>query len=75
MLGGIGNLPGAMLGGVLLGLIEALGAGYIGDLTGGCARQQLPGLLRFLVLIARAGVPAVGTARRIASERRMRRDA
>ena len=33
VLGGIGNLAGAMLGGVLLGLIEALGAGYIGDLT------------------------------------------
>ena len=34
VLGGIGNVPGAMLGGVLLGLVEALGAGYIGDLTG-----------------------------------------
>ncbi|HZV66501.1 MAG TPA: branched-chain amino acid ABC transporter permease, partial [Telluria sp.] len=33
--GGIGNLAGAMLGGVLLGLIEALGAGYIGALTNG----------------------------------------
>src|SRR5512145_2649909 len=33
VLGGIGNLAGAMLGGILLGLIEALGAGYIGDLT------------------------------------------
>ncbi|MFZ3092062.1 MAG: branched-chain amino acid ABC transporter permease [Nitrospirota bacterium] len=29
VLGGIGNIPGAMLGGILLGLIEALGAGYI----------------------------------------------
>jgi len=36
VLGGIGNLPGAMLGGVLLGLVEALGAGYIGDLTDLC---------------------------------------
>jgi len=35
--GGIGNLAGAMLGGVLLGLIESLGAGYIGDLTNPCA--------------------------------------
>ena len=33
MLGGIGNLAGAMLGGILLGVIEALGAGYVGDLT------------------------------------------
>src|SRR5688500_11651139 len=36
VLGGIGNIPGAMLGGVLLGLIEALGAGYIGDITDLC---------------------------------------
>jgi branched-chain amino acid transport system permease protein len=36
VLGGIGNIPGAMLGGVLLGLVEALGAGYIGDLSDVC---------------------------------------
>ncbi|HEY2819174.1 MAG TPA: branched-chain amino acid ABC transporter permease [Casimicrobiaceae bacterium] len=36
VLGGIGNLAGAMLGGVLLGMIEALGAGYVGELTNLC---------------------------------------
>ncbi|MBX9624098.1 MAG: branched-chain amino acid ABC transporter permease [Gemmataceae bacterium] len=30
VLGGIGNIPGAVLGGVLIGLIKALGGAYIG---------------------------------------------
>ena len=29
ILGGIGNIPGAMIGGLLLGVIEALGASYL----------------------------------------------
>lgn len=29
ILGGIGNIPGAMIGGLLLGLVEALGAAYL----------------------------------------------
>ena len=36
VLGGIGNLAGAMLGGVLLGVVEALGAGYIGEIMDLC---------------------------------------
>ena len=44
VLGGIGNLAGAVLGGILMGLIEALGAGYIGDFTNVCTLDQfLPG--------------------------------
>lgn len=51
VLGGIGNLPGAMVGGVLLGLIEALGAGYIGTLTGGVFGSQYQDIFAFIVLI------------------------
>lgn len=31
ILGGIGNIPGAMLGGVLLGVVESLGSVYLGS--------------------------------------------
>jgi len=49
--GGIGNLAGAMVGGVLLGLIESLGAGYIGDLTGGVLGSNYQDIFAFIVLI------------------------
>jgi branched-chain amino acid transport system permease protein len=49
--GGIGNLAGAMLGGVLLGLIEALGAGYIGALTNNVLGSQYQDIFAFIVLI------------------------
>ena len=52
VLGGIGNLRGAMLGGLLLGLIESLGAGYIGDLTGGVFGSNYQDVFAFFVLIA-----------------------
>ncbi|MEO8858837.1 MAG: branched-chain amino acid ABC transporter permease [Burkholderiaceae bacterium] len=49
--GGIGNLAGAVVGGVLLGLIEALGSGYIGVLTGGVLGSQYSEIFAFIVLI------------------------
>ncbi len=49
--GGIGNLAGAVVGGVLLGLIEALGSGYIGTLTGGVLGSQYSDIFAFAVLI------------------------
>jgi branched-chain amino acid transport system permease protein len=52
VLGGIGNLRGAMMGGLLLGLIESLGAGYIGGLTGGVFGSNYQDVFAFMVLIA-----------------------
>jgi branched-chain amino acid transport system permease protein len=52
VLGGIGNLAGAMLGGILLGIVEALTAGYIGDLTNNVFGSNYQDVFAFLVLIA-----------------------
>ena len=51
VLGGIGNIYGAMIGGILLGVIESLGAGYIGDLTGGFLGSHYQDIFAFVVLI------------------------
>ncbi|MGZ8156036.1 MAG: branched-chain amino acid ABC transporter permease, partial [Burkholderiales bacterium] len=51
VLGGIGNIAGAMLGGLLLGLIESIVAGYIGDWTGGLLGSNYRDIFAFLVLI------------------------
>jgi branched-chain amino acid transport system permease protein len=52
VLGGIGNVAGAMLGGLLLGIIESLASGYIGTLTGGLLGSNYRDVFAFLVLIA-----------------------
>jgi branched-chain amino acid transport system permease protein len=51
VLGGIGNVAGAMLGGLALGIIESLGAGYIGVLTGGFLGSHYQDVFAFAVLI------------------------
>ncbi|GAP33626.1 branched-chain amino acid ABC transporter permease [Piscinibacter sakaiensis] len=51
VLGGIGNLAGAVVGGILLGLVEALGAGYLGQLTGGVLGSHYADIFAFIALI------------------------
>ena len=51
VLGGIGNLGGAVVGGILLGLVEAIGAGYLGDLTGGVLGSHYADIFAFIALI------------------------
>ena len=61
MLGGIGSLPGAVLGGLLLGLIEALVAGYLSS----AFKDAVAFLILLLVLFARpAGLIGHGDAER-----------
>jgi len=49
--GGIGNLAGAVVGAILLGLIESIGSGYIGALTGGLLGSNYTDIFAFVVLI------------------------
>lgn len=49
--GGIGNLAGAVVGGLLLGVIEAVGAGYLSDVTGGVLGSQHSDIFAFIILI------------------------
>ena len=49
--GGIGKLAGAVVGGIALGLIESLGAGYIGAITGGVLGSHYSDIFAFIVLI------------------------
>ena len=51
VLGGIGNIPGAMLGGLVLGLLEAFAASYMGLLTGGAFGAEYKDIFAFSVLI------------------------
>ena len=49
--GGIGNLGGAVIGALVLGLVESVGGGYLGTLTGGVLGSNYTDILAFIVLI------------------------
>ncbi|WP_374482268.1 branched-chain amino acid ABC transporter permease [Zoogloea sp.] len=50
VLGGIGNLGGAMLGGLVLGLVESIGAGYIEDMSFGFLNSSYQDIFAFMIL-------------------------
>ena len=51
VLGGIGNIPGAMLGGMVLGMLEAFAASYLSILTDGSFGAEYKDVFAFVVLI------------------------
>lgn len=54
VLGGMGSIPGAMLGGLIIGVVEALGAGLLPDPNRAFAYRDAYGMLIFaLVLLLR----------------------
>ena len=51
VLGGLGSVPGALFGGLIIGLVEALGAGCYPDPSKGAAYKTAFGLLIFAVVL------------------------
>jgi branched-chain amino acid transport system permease protein len=51
VLGGLGSVPGALLGGLMIGLVEALGAGCYPDPSKGAAYRTAFGLLIFAIVL------------------------
>lgn len=53
VIGGMDSLLGAVVGGLIVGLIQVLGAGYLTDVGGGRLHEVLPYVLMFAVLVVR----------------------
>ncbi|HUW41095.1 MAG TPA: branched-chain amino acid ABC transporter permease [Rectinemataceae bacterium] len=51
VLGGIGNLTGALLGGIVLGMLESFAGAYLGTFTMGNFGSEYKDMFAFLVLI------------------------
>ncbi|MDQ0416715.1 branched-chain amino acid transport system permease protein [Croceifilum oryzae] len=51
VLGGIGNIRGAMFGGLLIGLLEVFAAANLGILTGGALGAEYKDVFAFIILI------------------------
>jgi branched-chain amino acid transport system permease protein len=51
VLGGIGSIPGAMIGGLTIGVVESLTKAYIGTVTGGVITSAFSDAIVFAILI------------------------
>jgi len=68
ILGGIGSIPGAMLGGLLLGLVETFGTAFLPMLTGGMLGTEYRDVFAFAVLILVLLIKPAGLLGETASE-------
>ncbi|HEX7926028.1 MAG TPA: branched-chain amino acid ABC transporter permease [bacterium] len=53
ILGGLDSVPGAIIGGLLIGAVEALAAGFIDPLVGGGTKDFAPYVLMILLLMVK----------------------
>jgi len=53
ILGGLDSVPGAVLGGVIVGAVESVAAGYVDPYVGGGTKDFVPYILMILVLMIR----------------------
>jgi branched-chain amino acid transport system permease protein len=51
VLGGIGNITGAMLGGIVLGVLEGFAGAYLSQFTGGAFGTEYKDIFAFMILI------------------------
>ncbi len=51
VLGGLGSIPGSILGGLIIGLVESLGTGYFPDINRAVTYKNVYGLLIFAVIL------------------------
>ncbi len=57
LLGGLESLPGALIGGIIIGTFESVGSGYIDPLVGGGTSDVIPLILMlFILLIKPSGI-------------------
>ena len=53
LLGGLESLPGALVGGIIVGIFEIVGGGYIDPLVGGGFTDVIPLILMLIILLVR----------------------
>jgi branched-chain amino acid transport system permease protein len=53
ILGGLESVPGVVIGGLIVGAVESLAAGYLDPLVGGGTKDFAPYVLMILVLMVR----------------------